>query len=494
MATLRGDAALKLLDQHIEHHQDRLDALLKPLSAAATVKKWLLILQRVEEFINAPGSALDEASDDLWHEVAVSPITLGTFAAIDRLLSPHLSPSVLERYRWMLGLWQTIEPQLSPLVTGESNALRSIASLTGYLQSRRRHMVALLHAMPSLCQGHLHVSSAQLFYRLMEAVELDAIPLTGRHAHKMLVHAVDNFALTGSRGVWHASHGYSLLDGMFLEPERLAIMHSAAHSVRAESWTPLEPTDPQLVFTVAELRNNIKLMLDAYSEFHLANTSFSLFAGFVENAASQAADDYHVKLSKQQFDALTSAAQLTAAQAARLVHVSPSHAVNVNAIAPFVMVGRTCYSTVTLLSRFLYYWVGIALKPNRRFQIRAGFIFEAAVKEKLSEFGYTVLETKRIEQQEFDVLAMRDGVLFNLQCKNNLMDIGAIESNPKRFGQVNKRLAAYYDRALAKEDGRVGLLQQHLGCSQVQNLLVSRFPVITNNPRVMGFNGLHRLK
>ncbi|MCY1562254.1 hypothetical protein D9M68_996170 [compost metagenome] len=45
-----------------------------------------------------------------------------------------------------------------------------------------------------------------------------------------------------------------------------------------------------------------------------------------------------------------------------------------------------------------------------------------------------------------------------------------------------------YERALVKERNREHLLKMKLASDEVQHMVVSRFPVVTNNPRIVVFN------
>jgi hypothetical protein len=83
-----------------------------------------------------------------------------------------------------------------------------------------------------------------------------------------------------------------------------------------------------------------------------------------------------------------------------------------------------------------------------REDIRSAFV------RALALHGFEVTDIKRINRKEFDVVAVRSDVIFNLQCKNNWIDLSALESDRKLFLRTNHRLVSYYRRALLKEEGR----------------------------------------
>jgi hypothetical protein len=177
-----------------------------------------------------------------------------------------------------------------------------------------------------------------------------------------------------------------------------------------------------------------------------------------------------------------------------LAHRGADYVANTDEFAPFVEVGGVYMSSVTLLSRFLYYWKNVCLNRMRRFQIRSGFIFEENVKAALAAQGFTVTDVKRINRKEFDVVAVLGTAIYNLQCKNNLVDLSHIETNADRFARYNRQLDRHYANALAKEESREQLLKDKLGLWEVKHLVVSRFPVATSNARVIPYSRIGQLR
>ena len=94
----------------------------------------------------------------------------------------------------------------------------------------------------------------------------------------------------------------------------------------------------------------------------------------------------------------------------------------------------------------------------------------------------------RIDRHEFDVVTVRDGVIWNVQCKNNFVDLARVDSDARRFARYNATLVRAYERALTKELNREHLLKLKLSLEAVQHMVVSRFPVISDNPRIIPFS------
>lgn len=85
-------------------------------------------------------------------------------------------------------------------------------------------------------------------------------------------------------------------------------------------------------------------------------------------------------------------------------------------------------------------------------------------------------------------------IIFNIQCKNNWIDLSKIEAERDLFIRYNRRLVTYYARALKKELGREQLLKDKLSLNRVVHYIVSRFPVIGADPAVINYNQIERLR
>lgn len=177
-----------------------------------------------------------------------------------------------------------------------------------------------------------------------------------------------------------------------------------------------------------------------------------------------------------------------------LVNAPSDYATNTNAYEPFIDLGDIVVSNVNLLSRFLYFFKNVHLGSRRRFQIHGGFIFEDMVKRDLETMGFCVTDIKRINRKEFDVVATHNGVIYNFQCKNNWIDLAKVESDRALFVRYNRSLANYYRRALIKEAKREHLLKSALGLDRIEHYVISRFPVICSDPKIINYNQIRQLE
>ena len=92
------------------------------------------------------------------------------------------------------------------------------------------------------------------------------------------------------------------------------------------------------------------------------------------------------------------------------------------------------------------------------------------------------------------MICERNGIIYNFQCKNNYFSVSDIDVNKSDVTvRYHKRLAYYYEKALKKELDREYLLKETLQVGHIENYVISRFPVISDNERIIAFNDLDRV-
>lgn len=496
MSEIRGQNAENLLHEQITKHRGGIAQALAPFDAEIAIFAWLDTIRAIEEFINLPLFGLD---DDVLEQAIISlrldTLNPAELKPIRGALIARFGEDLTQRFIWTVLQAEAIGTSFRIHGNVEAAAgFQTVGHAIGYFQSRRRHLVALLYTLPQACRGRQPIERLDTLNQFLPHLEYSGITLTGLHEKLMLAKVFPDFKLlVDSRG-FVANHIYEPLDTAFLEPERAGIMEMLQARADTDVSDRLEPVDPRLIFSAAELRNDIRLIEVAYAEFDLANSAFAPIAEFVRACLSACEDDYLIKLPAARFARLVEDAKLTATMLRQIVHRGDDYVANTNVFAPFIDMGAYHVSTVTLLSRFLYHWKSICLNRIRRFQIRSGFLLEDSVKIALSQQGFTVTDVKRINRKEFDVVAVLGQVIYNVQCKNNLVDLGRIESNATRFARYNRQLDRYYAQALAKEEGREQLLKDRLGLDEVRHVVVSRFPIATTNPRIIPYSRIGRFK
>ena len=502
--TISGDEAKALIESQLAAHGNGVLSVLAQYRRADAVAAWHETIRAVEEFINLVkfGIADDQLRTWLCAIRLDGPFVSNpgpTWLAVRRALAPHLEPSVIARFtRTMLyaGAMGVAFAMHGQDARSAQITLDTIGGAVDYFQSRRRHFVSLLYTMPYACSGSAVLERHDALAVLLPQVEHSCVAITGFHQKLALLDALPDFHLEIDSIGAMASHGFETLDDYFLEPERASI-HVMAE-LRGDQFTmpAMEALDRRKIFSAAELRNGVRLIGATYEAFGLEDSDFSVMGLLVIAFARHCRDDYYVEIEKEKFRSMLRAqSELDPAELETLLVNKPSdYATNTNAYQPFLDLGDRIVSNVNLLSRFLYAFKNVHLGSRRRFQIHAGFIFEDMVKRDLVRMEFTVTDIKRINRKEFDVVATRGGVIFNIQCKNNWIDLSKIEAERALFVRYNRSLTNYYARALKKERGREHLLKQELGMDKVVHYVVSRFPVIGSDPAVINYNQIDRLR
>lgn len=464
---------------------------------------WHGTIRAVEEFINLPRFGID----DLRVRARLCSIPLddrllsnveSNLRAVREILSPQFEAGVVGRYLQTVlqtaaiaSAFKTHGQTFGPGIT-----LDTVGAAVDYFQSRRRHMVSLLYTMPSACKGTDVLVALDTLNVLLPQVEHSCVTITGFHLKLAQLDILDDFSMEIDEIGAMASHGFDTLDENFLEPERASIQVMAELRGDQIVLPPLEELDPRKIFSAAELRNSVRLVGATYSAFGLNDSDFSTMALLMIAFARHASDDYFVEIEKPKFQTMLRVQTVFAPEELErlLVNEPSDYATNSNAYEPFIDAGDVVISNVNLLSRFLYAFKNIHLGSRRRFQIHAGFIFEDMVKRDLSAMGFQVTDVKRINRKEFDVVAVHRDVIYNFQCKNNWIDLAKAESDRALFVRYNRSLTNYYRRALQKERKREDLLKEKLALDRVEHYVISRFPVIGSDARVINYNQIDRLK
>jgi hypothetical protein len=496
--TLRGDAALEVVDREIANHGQGVLDHLAPFDAANTIAIWHETIRAAEEFINVPLCVLDD--DELAYRLMSLPMGDGLVAnpnaaiAARNMLTPLLGADAASRF--MITMLRLTRADVGLRTSGRCLAggfvLDSVAAGVAFLQSRRRHFVSLLYAMVDACRGDRRVEPEHAYDKFLPLIEYCCDGVTGWSWKKIQLLALPNFSLTLDEKGAMASQAFNPLGAMFLEPERVSIVDMLEHRREQIGAFRREPQGRRAIFSAAELRNNLRLIEAGFIHFDVADDAFGVLKRFTTLFSRHCRDDYYVELPATTFEAaLASQSTIPIDELRRLlVNPSGSYADCSNGYEPFLRVGDRLISNVVLLSRFANMFKNLHLASRRRFLTHAGFIFEDMVEADLLAAGFTVTGIKRINHKEFDVVTTLGDVIHNFQCKNNWIDLSKVERNPRLYARYNRSLVRYYRRALTKEHGRETLLTDALGRQTIRHYVVSRFAVITDDPAIINFNQL----
>ncbi|MGO4355168.1 hypothetical protein AB4Z25_24945 [Rhizobium sp. RAF36] len=492
--TLGPSSPPELLMKGIEFQERSVAKLLSTYERKSAISEWLATIRSIEETVNLMTVDWDEEFKAELFSLRILQLTSSSepLRRVRRGLAKRFDDEFADRFASLMmqlsalgvSFRQKGFPQLA-------SAFSTLSTAVGYLQSRRRACVALLHCMPNACIGSTVVSSLDPVLVFFPVIEIHAIQLTTCH-NALLVGAamkklgIDDFGMSE----------FASLDDQFLEPERSRITEMELDEKGHAIFARAEKLRADRLFSAAELRNDLLLLEAAYAEFDLSMTNFGRAAALIRNISRNFVDrDFSIKMRVREMETLFKRMDISPDLQNALVFRGTSYAESIQTYAPFVRVDDTLSSSITLLSRFAYHWRARSLDRIKRFQIRSGFIFEKAVAACLERQGYEIRDIKRIDRHEFDVIAAGDGVLWNIQCKNNFLDLAYLEASPARFARFNHRLVRSYERALMKDRRREHVLSgQTEAGGQIEHVVIARFPVICDNPRILPFSRISEFR
>lgn len=476
------------LERTLAELQARVGSALTSYEAKSATLCLLETLRAIEELINL--YTVDWDDDAFEQQLFGFPVMRSSedlllLARIRKHLATRLEQPLVERLTLLIVQGSDIGMAFKRHGAAEAaSGFHTLAAMVGYLQSRRRHLVGLLHFIPTVCRGTKLIGQADALNIFLPIVEFSGAPMMGVQYALMVKLAQERLGIPDD-----SNSETAMLDGLFLEPERASVVEMPSSPECWELLKAREQVRPDRLFSAAELRNDILICEAVYAEFDLSGTEFAAAASLIRRLSRDfIEDDYWIRISPEDLAKLSSQEGASRSLVMALTCGADNYMECLSSYAPLVRSGDHYLSTVTQLSRFAYSWRGRVLDGQKRFQIRAGFIFEDVVKGALEKQGFIVQNIVRINRQEFDVVSLRDGIIWNVQCKNNFVDLARVDSDAVAFARYNRGLIRAYEKALIKETNREHLLKMKLGVEVVEHMLVSRFPVVTDNPRIIVFS------
>ena len=366
----------------------------------------------------------------------------------------------------------------------------NMAEAIWFCQSRRLYYVAYLSLIRLYAKGSQRIRFIELLCHFQYQIDYMTTITSALHA-VMRCRCLDGFQGDATKLGLCYNMSYNQLDEFFLEPHVMTEVDIMEHRNDTGCKSSLSGVQRKL-YSYSELEYAIKQAECIYGEYEIAGSRMLLeMKNLVKGVKGKFVEDYSIRLSKSEFDAL-----LASCPHLKLCSEARSYFDTINERPAFFPYKEYYYSTSLLLVRFIENTLYGQLMTNRRYRIKAGFLFEKKVKSLLVKYGFEVTNVKRIKRQEFDVICLKDGVAYNFQCKNNYLNINSVDTdNIANVCRQNKRLTRYYLKALDKENNRTKDVEEYFKVEEVKNYVVSRFPIIMNHERLIPFNQLEdRLK
>lgn len=493
MARYEGRAALPIVETCLSRVQSNIELMLGRYEPASHLAAMFDALRGIEELVNIVLAEDWNAKDKT--AFARLPLVYGDASAMiaaGAILSRNFSADVTKRVRRTIALLQDYA-ELTELTDGPpvKEQLGTVLEAAVYLQGRRRMLVATLYLIPTICSGSATLGPLLGLSHLLELADKQWQFAVNMHRERLLAYLFPDYVLTDNGGIFSSNRDYQPLDWQALEPERV----SATETLNPDLPAFLAESLPQgHVFSAEELRNQIEYTKRSFEEFALASTEFTELMGVLKWSLQFCEDGYLISLPLDELVGQLKELPTPGRARTQLIRESGAGVFDcLNAYNPFVRVGSNVVSCLPLMTRFMNHSRNSILNRNKRYQIRSGFIFEENVKKELARMGLGVEPTKRINRQEFDVIARCGDILINIQCKNNEVDLTRLESNAQLFARYIARLNLYYGRALSKEENREHLLRSSYKPSRIAHFVLTKTATPHDNPRVLSFAEIGQL-
>ena len=364
--------------------------------------------------------------------------------------------------------------------------VETLYDLLLFLQARRLHIMTILNLIPIWAQGDIKFSREDIPNKMNEWIGILMSITTGCQSITEANCLPSFYGKLSPSGKMEFSHQYTHLEKNFLEPQPLTPVELEVY--RSERLGKRETKKERSICSKEELELTMRNEI-AYNERYgiTEKESYKELMTFMDEMKMYFKDDYAIEVPQNEFDRLCRVYDNL-----ELYKELEEFDDIENSRFGFVKMEGVYYSTYFMLIRYYTNIVMKMLRRRRRFQIDAGFVFEEQVRSVLGKYGFEVQEDcKRIERKEFDVVCVKDGTIYNFQCKNNYINISTIGlKETTATCKRNKQLISYYKAALHKEEGREYLLKGKLGIDNVKHFVISRYPVVSDSERIIPFNRL----
>ncbi|PTX14729.1 hypothetical protein C8N40_110158 [Pontibacter mucosus] len=492
---ISGSHLDKIFEDSIKYHLDSFFSNISEYYPTLLYSHWRSTVRSIDEMINIPMELNTAEEVEQFLQLKTNFFNhknLPPLKKVLELLEKKFQKNVAIRFQQLAMMCSAVNQTYTShniyIHQGNSLNLSDIENCISYLQSRRAYYVTTLNLIPKIAKGKKAVEYINTFGFLQHLIDSCLVNITTAYYNLLLNHCLPDFEMKSDGIVAKRNFEYNHLEGFFFEPERLSLIDQLELRPEVIVLQTLLPKAANKIFSFSEVENTLTLLGGAFNKYNVMhNDVFKEINHLLKDIKIHLKDDFHVIIEENEFKRIVSKYS-----ALTLYINSNDYFDNLNSYAPFQLVEKNYYTTVVLLIRFVYRTISQSLLKNRTFQIHSGFIFEDKVSKILELKGFLPTGITRINHKEFDLITTRDNKVYNFQCKNNFIDISRVNYDYKKIGRLNMRLCRYYESALKKEIGRESLIKTKTGINEIEHFVVTRFPVITRNRRIINFVDLEK--
>lgn len=479
---MEGEELIEYLTNGVNCFIDKLKKKMSGYDRNSLFDSWLFFVRQMEEFINIRYELGERCEEYLKHIHLDRKSELEGFGLyVEENFGADINARFLDLADLFIG-YAEVDFDGKKIV---ERPVDSLYDLLIFLQSRRLHIMTILNLIPIYAQGDTSFSREEIPSKMNGWIGILMGITTGCQAI-LETQCLPDFCAKMTPKGWKFSHQYTHLDKYFLEPQPLTPVELEQY--RNEQLGNRD-TKKEMCICSREEYEVIMHNENVYNErFGITeNEVYKELMAFMDEMKMHFKDDYAIEVPKSEFDRLCE----TYGNLDLYKEMKEFDDIE-NSRYGFVYKDGVYYSTYFMLIRYYTNCVMKMLRRRRKYQIEAGFVFEEQVKSVVRKYGFDVqTDCKRIERKEFDVVCVKDGTIYNFQCKNNYINVSTIGlKETTATCRRNKYLNSYYKAALRKEEGREHLLKGKLNINEVKHYVISRYPVISDNERLIPFNRL----
>lgn len=481
---LEGKELEKFFVRQIAHLKEEFLEFLSQFNAEDLFHKWREFIRHIDELYNIT-SLTSKDEDDMILSCSIDICWDPSYKKVLDVVGNVYGLDVQRRFNISCLMLSSLN--ISYAKNGQSrNCCRTLGEAFARCQSMRLYYVDMLMLIPCYAKGSKKVDFIDLLTVFQPMIDQCFVNIRTAYNALMVNKSINDFKASLQGGTWEFNYNYNHLEGDFLEPVRLSLVGVILNMTKEELDGPPK-YGAHALCGYEELIEGIKLTAAMYNKYGINETEeFKEMVDLAHELKPYLQDDYAFIVPVDDYEGLRSNyPNLT-------LHCdSKEFDEMINSRPAFFRFEDKYYSTVLLYQRYMVNEELRIMEKNKKFQIDSGFIFEKEIKILLGEFGYKATNIKRINRKEYDVVCIKDNCIYNFQCKNNSVSVS--RQGKDWFKQTCdniRRLNRYYEKALEKENKREYLLKEKLGIDSVKSYVISRYPVITRNPRIINYNQL----
>ena len=160
-----------------------------------------------------------------------------------------------------------------------------------------------------------------------------------------------------------------------------------------------------------------------------------------------------------------------------------------NDYKPFVKTNQGYYTNATLVCKYIENYISNACESSKRYQIKAGFLFEKRMINEIPLQMYDIIDIKRTSNhREFDVIIQNRITkdIINIQCKNYALHLYKFSKDAsqtrKRVEYVMNLLQKALDKEIKREPDLVNeLKRRNIHYNTIKHIVVSKQQIPSND-------------